>query len=224
MPIPKPNDNENNKDFIARCMENPSMNKEYNDLGQRYSVCISQTKGSILDKACEILAYRIKDEQDYIDDNYEQLTDDNLVIPNEDDYVDFDEPTEEYEIELYSKFEYKHPITNEIYQYDRKGVYTKDGRPLVYMGKSAEYQGRKVTLNKPFRTPDGPKKFSVYVKNDKGSVVKVNFGSPDMEIKRDDPARRKSFRARHKCDNPGPKYKARYWSCRQWRAGSPVED
>ena len=79
------------------------------------------------------------------------------------------------------------------------------------------------TLNKPFRTPKGPKKFSVYVKNEKGNVVKVNFGDPNMEIKRDDPARRKSFRARHNCDNPGPKWKARYWSCRQWRAGKKVE-
>jgi len=83
--------------------------------------------------------------------------------------------------------------------------------------KGAEYQGRKVTLNKPFRTPDGPKKRSVYVKNQKGNVVKVNFGDPNMEIKKDDPARRKSFRARHKCDtNPGPKWKARYWSCKMW--------
>lgn len=82
---------------------------------------------------------------------------------------------------------------------------------------SSEYQGRKVTLNKPFRTPKGPKKFSVYVKNDKGNVVKVNFGDPNMEIKRDNPARRKSFRARHQCDtNPGPKWKARYWSCKMW--------
>ena len=82
----------------------------------------------------------------------------------------------------------------------------------------------KKTLNKPFRTPDGPKKFSVYVKNEKGNVVKVNFGDPNMEIKRDDPARRKSFRARHGCDkNPGPKWKARYWSCYQWRAGAPVK-
>ena len=79
------------------------------------------------------------------------------------------------------------------------------------------------TLNKPFRTPKGPKKFSVYVKNEKGNVVKVNFGDPNMEIKRDDPARRKSFRARHNCDNPGPKTKARYWSCRQWRGGKKVE-
>lgn len=82
---------------------------------------------------------------------------------------------------------------------------------------------RKKTLNKPFRTPSGPKKFSVYVKNEKGNVVKVNFGDPNMEIKRDDPNRRKNFRARHNCDNPGPKTKARYWSCRQWRGGKKVE-
>ena len=88
----------------------------------------------------------------------------------------------------------------------------------------AEYQGRKVELDNPFRTPDGAKKFSVYVKNEKGNVVKVNFGDPNMEIKRDDPARRKSFRARHNCDDPGPKWKARYWSCYQWRAGSKVDE
>lgn len=89
-------------------------------------------------------------------------------------------------------------------------IFDEEGKSL-----GAEYQGRKVTLNKPFRTPDGPKKFSVYVKNDKGNVVKLNFGDPNMEIKRDNPARRKSFRARHNCKSPGPKYKARYWSC-QW--------
>ena len=77
-----------------------------------------------------------------------------------------------------------------------------------------EKTGKK--LNKPFRTPGGPKKFSVYVKNEKGNVVKVNFGDPNMSIKRDDPARRKSFRARHGCDNPGPKTKAKYWSCKMW--------
>ena len=77
-----------------------------------------------------------------------------------------------------------------------------------------EKKGKK--LNKPFRTPGGPKKFSVYVKNEKGNVVKVNFGDPNMEIKRDDPARRKSFRARHNCDSPGPKTKAKYWSCKMW--------
>jgi len=90
-------------------------------------------------------------------------------------------------------------------------VYDEEGNAL-----GAEYQGRKVTLNKPFLTPEGPKKRSVYVKNDKGNVVKVNFGDPNMKIKKSDPARRKSFRARHNCDNPGPKYKARYWSCKFW--------
>lgn len=78
----------------------------------------------------------------------------------------------------------------------------------------ADGQKRKVTLNKPVR--GGSKKFYVYVKNDKGNVVKVSFGDPNMEIKRDDPARRKAFRARHNCDNPGPKWKARYWSCKNW--------
>jgi len=88
----------------------------------------------------------------------------------------------------------------------------------------SEYQGRKVKLNNPFRTPDGPKKFSVYVKNEKGNVVKVNFGDPNSEIKRDNPAKRNSFRARHNCDNPGPKWKARYWSCYQWRANAKVDN
>lgn len=83
---------------------------------------------------------------------------------------------------------------------------------------------KKVKLNRPFSTPKGPKKFSVYVKNDKGNVVKVNFGDPNMEIKRDDPERRKGFRARHQCDtNPGPKWKARYWSCKFW-SRTPVSD
>ena len=88
-----------------------------------------------------------------------------------------------------------------------------------------ETEAENKTLNKPFRLPKGSKKkFGVYVKNDKGNVVKVTFGDPNMEIKRDDPARRKSFRARHQCDtNPGPKYKARYWSCKQWRASKKVE-
>jgi len=80
----------------------------------------------------------------------------------------------------------------------------------------AEYQGRKVQLNKPFRLNDGKKKFGVYVKNDKGNIVQVKFGDPNLDIKRDDPDRRRNFRARHNCDNPGPKYKARYWSCKMW--------
>ena len=83
---------------------------------------------------------------------------------------------------------------------------------LVY---EAEYRGRKVTLNKPMR--GDVKKFKVYVKDPKtGNIKKVNFGDPNMKIKKSNPKRRKSFRARHNCDNPGPKTKARYWSCKKW--------
>lgn len=80
--------------------------------------------------------------------------------------------------------------------------------------KEAEYQGRKVPLGKPMQ--GDVKKFKVYVKNPKGNVVKVNFGDPNMRIKKSNPARRKSFRARHNCASPGPRTKARYWSCRKW--------
>jgi len=79
----------------------------------------------------------------------------------------------------------------------------------------AKYQGRTVQLGKPMA--GDVKKFKVYVKNDKGNVVKVNFGQKGVKIKKNNPARRKSFRARHHCDtNPGPRWKARYWSCRKW--------
>ena len=80
--------------------------------------------------------------------------------------------------------------------------------------EEAEYKGRKVKLGKPMR--GDVKKFKVYVKNPKGNVVKVNFGQKGMNIKKNNPKRRKAFRARHNCDNPGPRHKARYWSCRKW--------
>jgi hypothetical protein len=84
---------------------------------------------------------------------------------------------------------------------------------------SEEKDGK--TLGKPFLTPGGPKKRAVYVKNEKGNVIKVSFGDPNLSIKRDNPERKKSFRARHNCDNPGPRTKARYWSCRYW-SNTPV--
>lgn len=82
--------------------------------------------------------------------------------------------------------------------------------------EDAEYQGKSVTLNKPFRTPGEKKKFAVYAKNSRGSVVKVRFGDPDMEIKRDDPEAKSSYRARHKCDIQKDKSTPAYWSCRMW--------
>ena len=80
--------------------------------------------------------------------------------------------------------------------------------------EEAEYQGRNVPLGKPMA--GDVKKSKVYVKGPKGNVVKVNFGDKKMKIKKSNPNRRRSFRARHNCDNPGPRWKARYWSCRAW--------
>lgn len=82
-------------------------------------------------------------------------------------------------------------------------------------------EGKEPELNQPFRTPSGPKKFAVYVKDPStGNKKKVTFGDPGMEIKRDDPERRKSFRARHNCDQKNDKTSAGYWSCKFWSAKS----
>ena len=93
-----------------------------------------------------------------------------------------------------------------------------DAVGLSYLTKfqleEAEYQGRTVPLGKPMK--GDVKKSKVYVKGPSGRVVKVNFGDKTMKIKKSNPARRKSFRARHNCANPGPRHKARYWSCRAW--------
>jgi len=80
----------------------------------------------------------------------------------------------------------------------------------------ATYKGRKVTLNRPFKTPNGPKKSAVYVKGAGGKAKIVRFGDPNMTIKKSNPARRKSFRARHKCATAKDKTTPRYWSCKAW--------
>lgn len=116
---------------------------------------------------------------------------------------------DEYEIVTAANF-----IEPEEGDYEDFGENVED--VTITIGAKDEPKKKKVKLNKPFRTPGGPKKFSVYVKNDKGNVVKVNFGDPNMKIKKNIPERRKSFRARHKCDTPGPKWKARYWACKSW--------
>ena len=187
MPIPTPNKDEDSQKFISRCMNDEIMKKDYPENQQRIAICLGQTKkskSSLLDNVLTILGFMYGSDCGCADcGNAEELTISNLVVPKEEDYLDFGEETEEYDI--------SHVL-------------------------ASEYQGRKVTLNKPFRTPDGPKKTSVYVKNEKGNVVKVNFGDPNMKIKKDIPARRKSFRARHNCDNPGPKWKSRYWACKSW--------
>ena len=112
-------------------------------------------------------------------------------------------------------------ITELYYEVDGKGYgYTFEYVRTPEQLSEADYQGRKVKLGKIMQ--GDAKKFKVYVKNPKGNVVKVNFGQGGdakggtMRIRKDNPKARKSFRARHNCDNPGPRHKARYWSCRKW--------
>jgi hypothetical protein len=107
-------------------------------------------------------------------------------------------------------------VENEIDEYCPRCLATEIVRARMQPLQEAEYQGRKVSLGKPFRTSGGPKKFSVYVKNRKGNVVKVNFGDPNMKIKKNIPGRRKNFRARHRCHTAKDRTSARYWSCRAW--------
>ena len=139
-------------------------------------------------------------------------------ILNEDEYVD----------NAYSKGD--QPIDNPIDDYDELDVEQEDMDDFINFLKSysnelteancpcvfeAEYQGREVKLGKPMQ--GDVKKFKVYVKNPKtGKVIKVNFGQKGMKIRKNNPAAKKSFRARMNCDNPGPRTKANYWSCRKW--------
>lgn len=220
MPIPSRKQGEPKNTYVSRCMGNETMKKEYPDNKQRVAICLGQTrksKSTLLSQVLDILGFSLgyQDCENCLGDEQE-LTAANLVIPKEDEYIEANEESEEFDLSTLSAYKYQDTRTGEIYIYDNKYNHMKNGRVLVYVGVASEYQGRKVNLNKPFRTPNGPKKFSVYVKNEKGNVVKVNFGDPNMEIKKDIPARRKSFRARMRCETPGPKWKARYWACKSW--------
>lgn len=216
MPIPSPNKDEDRKAFMSRCIGDDVMNKEYPDVKQRTAVCVS--------KACEDMDMVSQaDFQIYFEEfgSEEELTEDNFYVPTEAEYEDFGEETEEWDISiakpgLWENIRKKKEREGKDYKPAKKGDPDRPDPEAWKKAQSAEYQGRKVKLGKPFLTPDGPKKRSVYVKNDKGNVVKVNFGDPNMKIKKSDPERRKSFRARHNCDNPGPRWKARYWSCKAW--------
>ena len=213
MPLPKRRKGEDKKKFVSRCMGDEVMKKDYPDQKQRVAVCYSQ---AVADCGCvETADFSIAFEAGYEED----ITDDNFVFPAEAEYVDFGEVEEEWDVAgekpgLWDNIRKKKEREGKNYKPAKPG--DKD-RPDPESWKKAQSEEKSnVKLNKPFRTPGGPKKFSVYVKNDSGNVVKVNFGDPNMEIKRDDPERRKSYRARHNCDTPGPKWKANYWSCKMW--------
>jgi hypothetical protein len=170
-------------------------------------------------------------EEDYedseVDAAAEDLTVDNLYIPEESEYVSatevaFDE-NDVVEIDiakerpgLWENIRRKKKREGKNYKPAKPGDKDRPSKEAWKKAQGAEYQGRKVQLNKPFRTSGGPKKFAVYTKNQSGNVVIVRFGDPNMKIKKNIPERRKSFRARHNCDNPGPKWKARYWACKSW--------
>jgi len=152
--------------------------------------------------------------------------------PDDDDAdIDYDQVRQQQDRESDKEFDDRQlDATKPIdYTAPERPIYTdpklKHLQPIDSNLKEAEYQGRKVPLGKPMR--GDVKKFKVYVRDPKsGNVKKVNFGhggtsakragQKTMKIKKSNPARRRSFRARHNCDNPGPRTKARYWSCRAW--------
>jgi len=139
-----------------------------------------------------------------------------LISQNPDVFNDYEEKTEEDELDN-GELEEAYNILKKQNRFGSKNekfkLYEVDENHYSNLNE-AEYKGRKVKLGKIMR--GDVKKFKVFVKNPNGKVVKVNFGDPNMRIKKNIPARRKSFRARHRCDTPGPRWKARYWACRTW--------
>ena len=202
MPLPLPKNKEKKSEFVSRCISELTDAKEFKSQDQRIAVCYQQFEKA---KASADLTIGLA--------NDEFLYSDPKKIKSSEDKEE-----EEYECEkcgYEGKKAEKCPNCGSMsYKKDEQDGYTEN----IDEAEAAEASKK---LNKPFRTPNGPKKFSVYVKNDKGNVVKVNFGDPNMEIRRDDPERRKNYRARHNCDNPGPKWKANYWSCKMW-SSKPV--
>jgi len=205
MPLPKPKNKEKKTEFVSRCVGDDQAGKDFPDQKQRIAVCYSQwdkakkeASASVELNDDEFLFFVESDclECDgAISASEEELTLENLYIPTEKEYLSSEE------IDL-DEAEFVELNMDEFLK--TKSV------------NASEYQGRKVTLNKPFRTPGGPKKSAVYVKNQSGKVVIVRFGDPNMSIKKNIPARRKSFRARHKCDQAKDKTTPRYWACKSW--------
>ena len=232
--IPTPHDKEDKAKFVSRCMSSEVMKKDYPDGKQRVAVCLGQTKkskSSLLEEVAEniVISNAFLDSEEKDAWKKSQAQDD----PNEEVYM-LKSQINKIMNQAKQMLELLNGMTNmEIPPWVQDSISKSETHietAYDYMLYSDEKhtedtedtedaessENPKVKLNKPFRTSNGPKKFSVYVKNEKNNVVKVNFGDPNMEIKRDDPARRKSFRARHNCDNPGPKWKANYWSCKMW--------
>jgi hypothetical protein len=287
MPMPKRRKDEDKTKFVARCMGDKVMKKDYPDNNQRVAICLDQATAGC--DCVEDADFRLTFEQGY----EEEINEDNLYIPLEAEYEDFGEETEEWDVAeakpgLWDNIRKKKEREGKKYRPAKPGdpdrpdkdafkkaqseddpseevnmlmsqiskimnqasqlldllstmgeaeipPWVQDGisKSETHMETAYDYmlysnekdtestdaaENPKVKLNKPFRTPSGPKKFSVYVRNKKGNVIKINFGDPHagMDIKRDDPERKKSFRARHKCDQQKDKTTPAYWSCKFW--------
>lgn len=205
MPLPKPKNKEKKSEFVSRCIGDTQTGKDFPDQKQRIAVCYSQwdkakkeASASVELNDDEFLVFswsECSECDDTVEATEEALTLENLHIPTAEEYL----TAEEIDLE---KSEFTELNLDEYFN--------------IEVANAAEYQGRKVTLNKPFRTPDGPKKSAVYVKNQSGKVIIVRFGDKNMSIKKNIPARRKSFRARHKCDQATDKTTPRYWACKSW--------
>jgi len=205
MPLVKPKNKEKKSEFVSRCIGDTQSGKDFPDQKQRIAVCYSQWDKAKKEASASIelnndeflvfLESECLECDETVEAAEEELTLENLYIPNENEYLN----TEEID---FDQSELAELSIDEYFN--------------IEVANAAEYQGRKVTLNKPFRTPDGPKKSAVYVKNQSGKVVIVRFGDPNMSIKKNIPARRKSFRARHKCDQATDKTTPRYWACKSW--------
>ena len=205
MPLVKPKNKEKKSEFVSRCIGDTQSGKDFPDQKQRIAVCYSQwdkakkeASASVELNNDEFLVFsesECPECDETAEATEEGLTLENLYIPNESEYLS----TEEIDLD---QSELAELSIDEYFN--------------IEVANAAEYQGRKVTLNKPFRTPGGPKKSAVYVQNQSGKVIIVRFGDPNMSIKKNIPARRKSFRARHKCDQAKDKTTSRYWACKSW--------
>jgi len=216
-------------DNILQSLENPMVKENLTESWLQGKIAITEDYMLTIHNYVMFVEEN-EEEEDYeeseMDASAEDLNEDNLYIPEESEYVSaeevaFDE-NDVVEIDiakerpgLWENIRRKKKREGKNYKPAKPGDKDRPSPEAWKKAQGAEYQGRKVTLNKPFRTPGGPKKFAVYVRNKSGNVVIVRFGDPKMEIRRDDPERRRNFRARHNCQNPGPKDRARYWSC-QW--------
>ena len=209
--MPTPKEGESRDDYMSRCMGDDKMNNEFPDQKQRAAVCNSYFEASeeYEDWGETVSTAKMED--------YLFSTPEGAIEKSKE--IGFDGEIHDSTLADGTKLYSPAKTEDEFITWYRKN--DSDAEEELGAMEAAEYKGRKVALNKPFRTKGGAKKFAVYVKNSNGNVVIVRFGDPNMEIKRDDPKRRKAFRDRHNCSEKKDKTSAGYWSCKMW-SNTPV--